>query len=838
MRNYPQAKLSNIKPITIYLILIVLVFGTSLYKIIKVKNNSHFNPSSPGSLYYAEAAFQYRYAEIIAKGGKNILHTLKNDRFVQYPETINVFKYYTIMMEFFYGFLYRIFNLGLPFNLFFIYTNSFFSSLLLIMVFLITKKLFKNDLVSLGAVLYYITTPASYLRTAAGSFLQEDFALVFLLLSAWLIMMQLDAKSNPLLSCITGLAIVFSLSSWHFSHFIYICMLPFFFWIFAQRPNLLKNFSYAFLIIFLAGFFIPVLKTSVFLTSILMCGLYALLIAYFLKKFTKKPSSRLVLTLFIFTILLGTRNITGLYEPAYSHVFDMFFEKLKFLLKKPDNPMLLSFSARQLWESAFNSPTPGEIWWFGKLAFPLGIIGSFFLLWSERKKPNSGTFIASLSIILFLLSIMAKRILVVCAPFVAVELWGCAIYRDKTIAFGDNSSRQVISGIMRDDPASLFKQGAGKVRFLSGFRKVFYTFLYHHHKKNYLKIGLYSLVILNALGLNLEPIEGGRFTPASYSELFTWINSNTQPTDAFVAHIHLSPMVLLNTGRPEVLHPKFENLPIRKKYEELIMSMYNEDERNLFEFCKKNKAKYLIYDWGFFITDGKDSMRYLGGAVPDISEKAMAARLHFSSPELKHFKPLFRNSAFIIYGVVENADSEIKKMPYSPIYDHALYTKENGFYKHTRQTYDELIIPYAEKVNHSSFLLNSQEAFIVVDILEPVVKKIPRGSEGIFVLGQAYVQLKQYEKAEKLLKDYLNLLKLRDDLVTEPLSAKISELLADVLYYQGRYDESFDALNDCLKLPSHSADVYKKLGILSQLDQKQEQAEQYFQQYKEYQDRK
>jgi len=835
MRNYPQAKLSNIKPITIYLILIVLVFGTSLYKIIKVKNNSHFNPSSPGSLYYAEAAFQYRYAEIIAKGGKNILHTLKNDRFVQYPETINVFKYETIMMEFFYGSLYRICNLGLPFNLFLIYANSFFSSLSLIMVFLIAKRLFKNDLISLGATLYYITTPASYLRIAAGSFLREDFALVFLLLSVWLIMMQLDAKSNPLLSSITGLAIVFSLSSWHFSHFIYICMLPFFFWIFAQRPNLLKNFSCVFLMVFLAGFFMPVLKTSVFLTSILMCGLYALLIAYFLKKFTKKPSSRLVLTLFMFIILLGVRNISGFYETAYSHVFDMFIEKLKFLLKKPDNPMLLSFSARQLWESAFNSPTPEEIWWLGKLAFPLGIIGSFFLLWSERKKPNSGTFIATLSIILFLLSIMAKRILVVCAPFVAVALWGCAIYGDKKIAFGDNSSRQVILGIRRD-PASLFKQRAGKVRFLSGFRKVFYTFPYH--KKNYLKIGLYSLVILNALGLNLEPIEGGRFTPTSYSELFTWINSNTQPTDAFVAHIHLSPMVLLNTGRPEVLHPKFENLPIRKKYEELIMSMYNEDERNLFEFCKKNKAKYLIYDWGFFITDGKDSIRYLGGAVPDISEKAMAARLHFSSAELKHFKPLFRNSAFIIYEVVENADSEIKKMPYSPIYDPALYTKEKGFYKHTRQAYDELIIPYAEKVNRSSFLLNSGEAFMVVDILEPVVKKIPRGSEGIFVLGQAYIQLKQYEKAEKLLKDYLSLLKLREDLAIEPLRAKILELLADALYFRGQYKESSDTLNDCLKLPSHSADVYKKLGILSQLDQKQEQAEQYFQQYKQYQDKK
>ncbi len=779
--NYPYAKPFNIKFIAVCLILGILVFGASLYKIVKVKNNSHFNPSSPASLHYAEAAFHYRYAEIIAKSEQNPLHILKNDKLVQHPETMNVFKYYTVMMEFFYGSLYRIFNLGLPFNLFLIYCSCFFSSLSLVMVFLIAKQLFKNDLISLGAALYYITTPASYLRTAAGSFLREDFTMVFLLLSIWLILIRLDTKSKPLLSSILGLVVVFNLSSWHLSHFIYLSMLPFFFWVFATRPTLLKKFFPTFLMLSLAGLLIPVLKERIFWTSILMCGLYALFVAYPIKKITKKPLNRLILVLFIFVILLGIRNILGLYEPAYSHVFGMFFEKLKFLLKKPDNPLLLSFNARQLWESAFNSPTLHELWWFGKLAFPLGIIGSFFLFWSERYKPHSGTFIASLCIILFLLSIMAKRVLVVAAPFTAVTLWGCIIYGNR---------------------------------------------------KNYLKIGLFSLLLLNALGLNLRPIESGRFTPTSYSELFNWINSNTQPQNAFVSHIHLSPIVLLNTGRPEVLHPKFENLAIRQKYEELVMSMYSEDEEDLFKFCKKNKAKYLIYDWGFFITDGKDSMRYLGAAVPDISEKAMASRLHFKSPDLKHFRALFRNSAFIVYEVTESADSAISKFPYSPIYDPFLYDNEEGFYKNTRQTYDKVIIPYAEKVNRASILLNNGEAFMAADILEPVVKKIPRGSEAVFVLGQAFVQLKQYEKAEKLVKEHLKPMS-PEDLAIEPLGARVLELLADTYYYRGLYDESRETLNRCLKLPTHSADVYKKLGILSNLEQNEEKAEEYFKQYKE-----
>jgi tetratricopeptide (TPR) repeat protein len=782
MPNFSYATIFQKKIIYIWLILIVLVFATSIYKIAKVKNNSHFNPSSPGSLYYAESAFHYRYAEIIAKSGKNLFSLLKNDKFVQYPETINIFKYETVMMEFFCGFLYRIFNFGLPFNLFLIYFNCFFSSLALIMVFLITKKLFKSNLISLGAALYYVTTPASYLRTAAGSYLREDFVLVFLLLSVWLILIQLSTESKPLLSIVSGLVIIFNLSSWHFSEFIYVCMVPFFFWMFTQRPIILKKFFYTFLLIFLAGLVIPVLKTRVFATSILMCSLYAICIAYFLKKFIKKPLNKLLVALFIFIVLLGIRNALGIYESSYSHVFDMFLEKLKFFLKKPDNPLLLSFSARQLWEEAFNTPTPSEIWWFGKLAFPLGIIGSLCLLWSERKQLNSGGFIASLSIILFLLSIMAKRILVVAAPFLSVALWGCTIY---------------------------------------------------DRKKNYLKMAFSFLLILNALDLNLRPIELGRFTEASYRELFEWINSNTQPQDAFVGHIHLSPMILLNTGRPEVLHPKFENSGIRKKYEELIMSIYSEDESDLYEFCKKNKAKYFIYDWGFFITDGKDSIRYLGGAVPDISEKTVASRLHFSSPELKHFRPLFRNSAFIVYEIMEGRNSDTHKLPYSPIYDLSLYTKEKGFYKDTRQTYDQVIIPYAEKVNQSSRLLNDKVPFMAVEILKPVVKKIPRGSEAVFVLGQALFQLEKYEEAEQLLKEYLNSMSL-EELAIEPLGAKMLELLADVQYFRGQYDEAFATLNKCLKLPLHSAEVYKKLGILKEREKNQEEAEKYFKKYEKY----
>ena len=48
------------KNVAIALVLIALVIGASFFKAIKIKKNEHFDPVSPGSLFYPETAFQYR----------------------------------------------------------------------------------------------------------------------------------------------------------------------------------------------------------------------------------------------------------------------------------------------------------------------------------------------------------------------------------------------------------------------------------------------------------------------------------------------------------------------------------------------------------------------------------------------------------------------------------------------------------------------------------------------------------------------------------------------------------------------------------------------------------
>ena len=115
---------------------------------------------------------------------------------------------------------------------------------------------------------------------------------------------------------------------------------------------------------------------------------------------------------------------------------------------------------------------------------------------------------------------------------------------------------------------------------------------------------------------------------------------------------------------------------------------------------------------------------------------------------------------------------------------------------------------------------------------QPVVEKIPRGSEAVFVLAQAFIQLKEFKEAENLLREYLKITA-PVNLAAEPLASKMLELLADTFYYQGRYSESFDALTQGLEMPSRSPELYKKLGILKGLDNKTQEAQEYFKLYEE-----
>jgi len=349
-----------------------------------------------------------------------------------------------------------------------------------------------------------------------------------------------------------------------------------------------------------------------------------------------------------------------------------------------------------------------------------------WILSTKKEKTGSLIFISTITIILFALSVMVQRILVVSAPFAAIAL--CALI-----------------------PESKSRQHLGRA-------------------------GLVVALAVNLVGINLMAPPADRFLPHSFQELFGWINSNTKPTDSIAARISIGPMILINTGRPQVLHPKFENLAIRNRYREFTEALYGTDEDRMVEFCKRYKVDYLVYDWSFFISDDKDSVRYLGNQYKSISKDILASRLHFSDGGLKHFIPKYRNTTFIVYKFSDDINGdEAVNFHYSPVYDADLFMASGGSYKDTRSIYDNLILPFAATVNHAVILLGNKKPHSALKILEPAVARVPKASRGVYLLSIAYVENGRYEDAKRVIGGYLQLMK-NKDIMLEPAGSNILDL--------------------------------------------------------------
>ena len=59
-------------------------------------------------------------------------------------------------------------------------------------------------------------------------------------------------------------------------------------------------------------------------------------------------------------------------------------------------------------------------------------------------------------------------------------------------------------------------------------------------------------------------------------------------------------MFLAHTGRPIIMHSKFENQRIRDRYREMLEAIYGSEEQ-FYEFAHKYGADYFVYDVGFAV---------------------------------------------------------------------------------------------------------------------------------------------------------------------------------------------------------------------------------------------
>jgi hypothetical protein len=155
----------------------------------------------------------------------------------------------------------------------------------------------------------------------------------------------------------------------------------------------------------------------------------------------------------------------------------------------------------------------------------------------------------------------------------------------------------------------------------------------------------WQLAVLDWGPLNRRPVH-----PEAYRPVVAWLEEHTATNAVVLSSISESPVWWAHTGRPMVLHSKFENRVIRERCREFLDALYGSEE-SLAVFARRHGAEYFVYDVGCLVT-GPDTWRYKADRLGDLPASSTARRMWEAPYALRLFRLEYQTNRFLVFSVV------------------------------------------------------------------------------------------------------------------------------------------------------------------------------------------
>ncbi len=588
-------------------------------------------------LFRVEEATRYRYAKLVSEGKK--IPDL--DTRIQYPEGLNVKKYFTTVSQRVLGHTYRIFPFKMPFHKFVIYFMFLYSSLSVIALYKAVRILTRGRLLSLAACAFYVSSFASSSRTIAGGLVEEDFALPLMFFALVFVLKALKnrsrisaAESPPwraecppqnvhrggwrgaerIYPIAAGALLAGAVSAWHVSQFFYLILTAILCFLYICSPDKREKIFHllapVIAILTAAGVFVPVLRGGYFILSFSQIIGYAFLLTHLINlKFHALMKNRIA-AVAVFLVISGV--IFGISRPLlkehaknYAHVYTLMFNKIRYLGNKPTfeaEVRKLPFDTKVLWQSSFVSPGIKFTKDIFLIAFLFALPGLFAGAIQIIKKKDGSVFITlALLAGFFVLFLLVKRL------YVFVIFFLCMI-----------------------------------MPLAGDFLK--------NKKYNFAAAALFFAGAAMQWNATLPKLRNIPHRINSYKQsLIHSMNENLSPGSVILCNIGLAPEIVHNSSFSTVLHNHYEEKNIRDKTEEFYKKIYG-TEKDLYDFAKKYGAQYLIYHWEFMFDKSVNSMRYQVDAM-NLFKTCAAYKLHFDEKNLKYFTLIYQNDYYRLFKI-------------------------------------------------------------------------------------------------------------------------------------------------------------------------------------------
>ncbi len=606
----------------LFLLLIFLFIVGS--KIFSILNHQNFNLKDDTALCWTESALQYRTAKVIATHG--FMPAL--DTRTQHPEGLAMKNRLTVLMEVVSGYTYRfLIPKAVPFHVFLVIFVSFFSSLSVFPLYLSIHLVCRQRTGALlGAALYGVT-PAVYTTVTAPGFELQDFALPLLFFHLYLFAHAI--KSADYLSYayafLSASFLFAALTSWHLTQFYYIIFVLFIIFCFLFIQNFdMRPFYVLTGMSVLAGILIPTLRSMGFILSFSMLLSYALVVSSIVPKRKRKQRQLLLLCLCVAAVCF-TMYISRISIPEYRFVYGLVLDKMRYLGTRPADPTTLSWETLVMWVSPFTSPSFKTLLVsIGALFIP-GIIGLLISIrtFVLKKMTTLGSLFLFMTVVFFPLYLLLMRL-------DAFLIWFLSLQ----------------SGVLPQKKKKIVYLILLACIFINGFLLFSYSRKCVSPDQNYLL------------------------------EMIKYIRYNTPKEAPILTTFAYGPSISTYTGRPILLHPKFEAEHITNKIKEFEHRLFM-DESMFYSYCKSYHAQYFIYQTDILLARGPESIRYRTHNLT-ASESCVAFELHFHPHSLTFFELVYSNPHYRVYRILEHSEQpQHDTKDYLRVYDEQLFDLEN-----------------------------------------------------------------------------------------------------------------------------------------------------------------
>lgn len=615
--------------VALFLIFILLIAAAG-YKVHRVFQNPLFLKADDRGVFWTEGALHYRWAKMAAQGEG----IPRWDQRIQWPEGLYPYQEETPVMELVAGTLYRWLPLKIPFHQFVLIFNCVWSTLTVAPLFGVALLLCGNLWISFLCAALYAFSIANLSAHVSGGFVRENFALVFIFAHFYFLMLSMT-RPKIKWGIVSGIFLYLSLLSWHLAQFYFALLVLFMAGAYLWNP-IRNQVSWNWILLlgfaFLGGATIPsLLKGGYLLSYSSMIGLALLLGLFFFPQRWGHWPKRILFCVAALLFCSLPHWIGASHLQEFSHVYQFLLTKISTLGYKPANPELLSYEGKIMWMSSFETPSWKMVWDFFILTPFLALPAVAGALHRAAKRN---------------LELAPLLLLYFCAAF--AFLYWLMIRMDCFLIF-------FLSALIALPPA-----------------------LAPERIRSYLRI--LGLLLLLGFIFNFYKLTQSRIrevTPPlpTLFDLYQKIDVFTLKDDPILTPFPLGPSVAASTGRPVIIHSKFENAAVRHKVKEFEYGFFDEEEK-FYQLCQKYGARYVVMDVAQFLDLSTESVRYRTNNMK-ASRHAVLYKMHFAPQELRRFKLITSNEDYRLYRVLKEGESRMISVPSQPgIYDIRNFTAD------------------------------------------------------------------------------------------------------------------------------------------------------------------